>query len=100
QQTMILKDEPDLLVPKCREILLFEREWVLSVECHLTGCWRFEGAENVEQRTLAASGGSHDRNGVAAIERKGNAGENRDRASGRRILLGEVRRGEQELLKS
>src|SRR5271155_4073174 len=97
---MVLKDEADLFVPKCGEILLLQRKRIPAIQRNFSRGRRLERPENVEQRALAAAGRAHDRHSVAALKREGNARKNRDGTSGRRVLLGEVGSVEQELPKS
>jgi hypothetical protein len=57
-----------LLIAISSEILLAEFVWILGVERYSTGGGRFECAENIQQRALAAARWPHDRNGVAALQ--------------------------------
>src|SRR5215467_13243887 len=92
---MVLEEEADLFVAKRGLFALLQLKWIATVQLHHTGCGRLERSQNVEQRALSASRRAHDGGRVAGVERKGNAGKNRDRALRGRIVFGEIRRFEQ-----
>ena len=55
QQAMVLKHETDLLIAKRGELIAIEQERVLTVQRDRSAGRRFERAEEVEQRALAAA---------------------------------------------
>jgi len=69
QQTVILKDEPDLFVAEGGERFGRELEWVLTVKVNGPSCRRLERTENIEQRALSGPGRSHDDSRIAGRKR-------------------------------
>src|SRR6185312_9343369 len=69
QQTVVLKDESDLTISECRELLLIQFEWILSVNGDRAACWWFQRSHQIQQSAFAATGWTHDRNSVTFVER-------------------------------
>jgi hypothetical protein len=51
---VILKDEPDLRVPKIGQFGWAQGVEIVRAQAYVAARWRFEAAQNVEQRALAA----------------------------------------------
>jgi hypothetical protein len=100
QQTVILKDESDLLVAECGHRRLAQLERVLLVERDRPRSRRLQRADYIEQRAFAAARRAHDRRGVAALECQIDVGKDRQRASRRRVFFGQVGEFEQLLIVS
>lgn len=65
---MILKNKADALIAKGGELFGVEQERVVAVERDCAARWRFESAENIEQRAFAAARRTHDRDCRAALQ--------------------------------
>ena len=87
---MVLEDEPDLLIPKLGLFPFRKSERVCPIQSDLTGRWRFERSNDVEQRALATSRRSHYGRRFSAGKRKSHFGQNREWTAGSRIFLGNL----------
>ncbi len=97
QQRMVLEHEPDGPVPERRLLALREAIRILAFERHGSRGGRFESAENIEERALAAAGRPHDGNGIAAIEAERNVPEDLESAARRGERLRQRRRVQHQL---
>ena len=70
QQRVVLEDKTNVLIAKRSLGALSELVRVGAVEGDGSRCWRVEDAERVEQRALAAAGRTHDRGGIAPLQRE------------------------------
>src|ERR1043166_6047295 len=61
QQTVVLKDESDLAISECGELLLIQFEWILSVNGDRAACGWFQRSDQIEQSAFATTGRTHDR---------------------------------------
>ena len=68
QQVERLEDEPDLLIPDAREVVVVHPADVLAVQQVLAPRRRIETADEVHQRRLARPRGSHDGDELAALD--------------------------------
>ena len=87
QQAVILEDESHLAIAEFGEVLGRERERILPRELDCTRGWRFESANDIEERALATAGGSDDGNGVAGVEGEGDALEDIQCACRRHVVF-------------
>ena len=87
QQAVILEDESHLAIAELGEVLGCERERIPAFEFHGSRRWRFESADDIEERTLATAGWSYDGNGVAGVEGEGDALEDIQCACRRHVVF-------------
>src|SRR5689334_8145066 len=87
---MILKDEADALIAKRGEFLCVEQERVFAVDRDRAVRRRFERAEHIEQRALAAARRPHDRHRGTLPQLERNVADDTEWASRRRIVFRDV----------
>ena len=95
QQVERLEDEPDLLVPDAREIVVVHPADVLAVQQVLAARRRIETADEVHQRRLARPGGSHDGDELAALDVDRHAAQRVDLLGSHPVRLPEIARVDQ-----
>src|SRR6185295_18934816 len=92
---MELENEPDLAVPKVREITIALAGQILAVEPHLASRRSIERAQDVQQRTLSHPGLPHDRDPFPLLDLKVETGKHPHHPRTIDVLLGEVAEGDQ-----
>ncbi len=75
QEVERLEDEPDLLVPDARELVVLHRGRELAVEPVLAFVRRVEAADEVHERRLSRAGRPHDRHVFVAANREVNSAQ-------------------------
>ena len=78
QQVERLEDEPDLLVPDPRQLVVVHLAHLLVVQQVAALRRRVEAADEVHERRLARPGRAHDRDVFAALDGDGHAPEGMD----------------------
>ena len=89
QQVEELEDESDLVAAHPRQVVVGEAGERLAVDAHTAGGRTVESADEIEERRLARSGGSDDRDHLAARDRDAHIVEGGDAALAGE-LLGDV----------
>src|SRR5262245_1445613 len=79
KQAVVLEHEADFTVAEASDLGLGKAEWIAVEEGHASRRGRLEGAENVEQRALAASRRAHHAEGLAGRQRQRHAREDGER---------------------
>jgi hypothetical protein len=87
QEQVVLEDESDVRAAERRLVPLGQRVRIATVNLNRARRWWFEHAQQIQQRALTAAGGSHDCDGLAAVERQRHALEDWDRPTRRVVVL-------------
>ena len=68
QQLVELEHKTDVAVAEVGQLLVLQREHILSLVAYLALLWRIECADNLQQGRLAGTAGSHNRHNLALVD--------------------------------